>query len=100
MTKKQVRILLCVLYAILAFNAFGGGIYGMMGAKNIPLEWLNGSPFSSYFFPSLLLFVVIGITSLITSIALLRNWPIQRFASFTTSFILLFWIIIQLFMIG
>jgi hypothetical protein len=34
-------------------NAFGGGFYGLNGAKAIPRAWLDGSPFHSFFVPSL-----------------------------------------------
>jgi hypothetical protein len=47
------------MLTVLALNAFGGGWYGMAGAEGIPLEWLQGSPFQSYFLPSLILFVVV-----------------------------------------
>ena len=57
---KIIRIILGTLLAIIALNALGGGFYGMMGAKEIPIEWLKGSPFKSYFIPALFLFVVVG----------------------------------------
>lgn len=44
----------------MALNAFGGGVYGMSGAQNVPREWLEGSPFDDYFVPALILFVGVG----------------------------------------
>ena len=38
------------LLLFLALNAFGGGYYGMAGAKDVPVEWLEGSPFNNFFF--------------------------------------------------
>lgn len=57
---KLVRYTLGVLLLLIAINAFGGGYYGMAGAKNVPVEWLKGSFFRNYFIPGLILFVFIG----------------------------------------
>jgi hypothetical protein len=40
----------------------------MAGAENVPIEWLEGSPFRNYFLPGLFLFVAIGCLSLVTAI--------------------------------
>ena len=32
----------------------------MAGAENVPVEWLQGSPFHSYFIPGLFLFLTVG----------------------------------------
>lgn len=50
---RSVRRALVALEAVVALNAVGGGIYGLAGAKNVPREWLAGSPFHSYTIPSL-----------------------------------------------
>ena len=57
---SRLRYTLCGPLAFGALNAFAGGYYGMAGAKDVPLEWLEGTPFSSYFIPSLILFIVVG----------------------------------------
>jgi hypothetical protein len=60
-TRSNVaRYTLGGLLALVAVNAFGGGYYGLAGAEGIPREWLAGSPFHSYFVPSLFLLVVVG----------------------------------------
>jgi hypothetical protein len=46
--EKVIRMTLGVILSLLALNALGGGYYGMAGAENVPLEWLEGSPFKSY----------------------------------------------------
>jgi len=97
---KLIRISLGSLLALVALNAFGGGYYGMAGAKDIPVEWLHGSPFPDYFIPGLFLFVVIGGLSLYASIAVFRRHPLAyRFTVFCGCIILL-WIIIQVSIIG
>jgi hypothetical protein len=97
---KLLRILLAVLIAIIFINAVAGGYYGMTGAENVPIEWLKGSPFKSYFIPSLFLFVIIGGSCAIASVALFRNSQSQRFLSLICGFLLLGWIVIQLAIIG
>ena len=47
--EKIIRYSLGILLLIVAVNAFGGGYYGMAGAKDVPIEWLKGSPFRNYF---------------------------------------------------
>ena len=97
---KFVQITLGVILAFVAVNAFGGGYYGMSGAKDVPLEWLNGSPFKSYFIPGLFLFTVIGGSCLFSSIAIFRNWKYAKTASFFSGIAMLLWITIQVAIIG
>jgi hypothetical protein len=99
-TEKILRIASGALLLILALNAFGGGFYGMSGAKDVPLEWLEGSPFHSYFIPGLILFVVIGGFSLITSIMVFTNHRFCLQASLLTTLIVFTWLLTQIFIIG
>jgi hypothetical protein len=92
-----------LLGAILAFgalNAFAGGYYGLSGAKDVPTAWLAGSPFSSYFIPSLLLFVVVGGSLLAGAVAVFARWRSARRYAFVAGVILLVWIAVQLAIIG
>jgi hypothetical protein len=97
---KHIRILLGILLLVVAINAFGGGIYGMAGAKDVPSEWLDGSPFSSYFIPSLFLFVVIGGSCMLTAMMVFSRKPFARKASYLCGLLMLTWIIVQVAMIG
>jgi flavodoxin len=97
---KALRIALGVVLAVIALNAFGGGYYGMAGAKDVPPEWLYGSPFKSYFLPALFLFVVIGGACLAGSIAAFRNANSARGISLLCAGLLISWIIIQVAIIG
>lgn len=99
-TVKGIQKVLAALLLIVAINALGGGYYGMAGAKNVPVEWLEGSPFKSYFIPALFLFVFIGIISLAAAIVVFMNKPYSPLLSYTTGTILLLWIIIQVSIIG
>jgi hypothetical protein len=97
---KALRIILGTLLLIIAANAFGGGYYGMAGAENVPVEWLEGSLFKSYFIPSLFLFTVIGGTCLVAAIAVFRNAGYARRLTFISAGLLLGWITVQVTIIG
>jgi len=62
MKHKAVRIALAVIEALIGFGAIGGGIAILTGAFDqwLPLAWLQGTPFSDYTVPGLILLIVIG----------------------------------------
>jgi hypothetical protein len=95
-----VRYVAGSLLLLLAINAFGGGYYGMSGAKEIPVEWLSGSPFHSYFIPGLFLFAVVGGSALLASILVFRKHPLGRNAAIACGILVLAWLIVQMAIIG
>jgi hypothetical protein len=97
---RAVRNVLGILLLLVAINAFGGGYYGMAGAKNVPGEWLKGSPFHSYFIPSLILFVCIGGSALFAAIALFKQKIIARNAALFCGVFILIWLAVQVSIIG
>lgn len=97
---RVIRYSLAILLLIIALNAFGGGYYAIAGAKDVPLEWLKGSPFKSYIIPGLFLFIVVGGLCLFTSIALFSHKPYARTLSFICGILLIVWITIQVRLIG
>lgn len=99
-SKPRLRALLVVLLFFLALNAFGGGWYGMAGAEKVPLEWLSGSPFKTYFLPALYLFVVIGGLALTAGIAVWRKAPAAGSLTMVCSVLLFLWIAAQVLIIG
>ncbi len=94
------RYTLGILLIILAVNAFGGGWYGMSGTPDIPLEWLENTPFTNYFIPSLILFIVVGGASLAAGILVFRISRVARLASFFAGMITVIWLSVQMSMIG
>jgi hypothetical protein len=62
MKHKAIRIMLVVFEAIIGLGAIGGGIAILTGAFDqwLPLAWLQGTPFSDYTIPGLILLIVIG----------------------------------------
>ena len=103
MTKKLAivtRYALGILLIILAINSLGGGFYGMSGAPDVPVEWLEGTPFTSYFIPSLILFVAVGGTSLFAGILVFRKSLYARLASFFAGMVTVIWLTVQVAIIG
>jgi hypothetical protein len=97
---KRARTALIVIQLLVMVNAFAGGFYGLNGAKAIPRAWLDGSPFHSFFVPSLFLFVVIGGGMLVATIVLLRKSRLAPWASLGMGVLLMLWIVVQVSIIG
>jgi peptidoglycan/LPS O-acetylase OafA/YrhL len=85
---------------LLALNAFGGGIYGIMGAREVPIEWLEGSPFKSYFIPGLILIICVGGSAWIAAMAVFKRRSHARLAALACGMITLIWIATQVAIIG
>jgi hypothetical protein len=94
------RYVLGGLLAFGALNAFAGGYYGMAGAEDVPKEWLEGSPFDDYFFPGLVLFVVVGGSFLAAAIAVFAELRIARNAALAAGAIVLGWLVVETAIIG
>ena len=88
------------MLVLLALNAFGGGYYGMAGAKNVPTDWLKGSPFRSYFIPGLILFACVGGSALWAAIAVFRRHRQARKAACICGIVTLIWLTVQVAIIG
>lgn len=95
-----IRYTLGILLLLVAINAFAGGYYAMAGAKNVPTEWLRGSPFSNYFIPGLFLFIVVGGLALLAAIFIFRHHRLALKAAYVSGTILLLWLLIQVTIIG
>ena len=72
----------------------------MGGGLDLPSDWLDGTPFSSYFFPGLILFVVVGGSMLVASLAVWSRNLFAGPASLAVGSILLIWITVQVVLIG
>jgi len=99
-TTKKLRNIVSTLLLLIALNAFGGGIYGMLGAKGIPVEWLKNSPFNTYFIPSAILFFCVGGSALLAGLKVIRKHPNAVQHVTAGALILLAWIVVQLMLIG
>ncbi|MCC6996191.1 MAG: hypothetical protein IT370_16395 [Deltaproteobacteria bacterium] len=97
---RQIRHVLLALLAFLGLNALGGGLYGMAGAQGVPTAPLAGSPFASYFVPSLILFTVVGGALVLAAIALWVDHAQARRVVLAASAVVLGWIAVQLLIVG
>jgi hypothetical protein len=100
MRRDGSRWILGTLLVVIALNAFAGGYYGMAGAKGVPTEWLEGSPFESYFIPSLILAVVVGGAFLTAAIAVFMRAPWRRGVVVVAVAIAVGWLTVQIAIIG
>ena len=90
--RKFNRIVLIWVNAINALTAIGGGIAIIKGADKFPLEWLEGSPFSSYTIPALILIFIVGGSSLFSVIALFIRQKMRYQISMLAGFIMMIFI--------
>jgi hypothetical protein len=91
-----VRVL-TVLVAFGALSAAGGAVLAIAAnGAGVPLEFLENSPFSSYFIPGLILGVVVGGTQLAAAIALLARRGIALLLSAVAGFGMLIWVFVEL----
>lgn len=97
---KIIRNILGVLLLLLAINAFLGGYYAMVGAEGVPIEWLQGSPFTSYFIPGLFLFTVIGSWTLFAAILAFMKKKFAPKAALISGAMVLLWLVVQISIIG
>ena len=94
------RWLLLAIEVVVALNAVGGAIWGLAGAKDVPREWLEGTPFDSYLVPSLILLVATGGGMAIAATALLVDHRLAPELSIAAGLILIGWIVVQVLMIA
>jgi hypothetical protein len=64
------------------------------------LEWLEGTPFSTFLIPGLILMIVNGFGSLAGSVASLRGWRRAGEVGLALGIFLTLWIILQVYWIG
>jgi hypothetical protein len=96
-SSKLVARTLAALGVFGALSAFGGAVLGVvMNGAGVPLEYLAGSPFTSYLVPGLVLGLVVGGTQLAAAIALLRNWRKSLLLAAVAGFGMIIWIFVEL----
>ncbi len=108
MTKLKARPAnVYILFLLLAFqglSAIYGGVNLIMDTTgeslNMPVSYLDGSPFSDYFIPGLILLTILGIYPLLV---LYNGWKRDRtawFGSLIVGYGLVIWILVEILMIG
>jgi hypothetical protein len=92
---KRVRIASGLLTGFIALTAIGGGIAMLAGADQFPLAWLQGTPFSDYTIPALVLEVVVGGSSLIAAVTVFRGHKSGARAAMVAGLIMVVFIVVE-----
>jgi hypothetical protein len=96
------------IFALLIFFQGISGILGGIslivdptgGSLNIPLHWLEGSPFKDYLIPGLILFFVLGFLPLLVFYGLLKQYNWSWYGAILIGIALIIWIITEILIIG
>ncbi|HEY8448012.1 MAG TPA: hypothetical protein VIL01_12985 [Thermomicrobiales bacterium] len=92
-------LLLIAVETLMGFSAIGGGI-GLLGDWiGMPREALEGTPFSSFTIPALILIFVVGGSQLVAAWLAWTRHPLALVASFAAGCILLGWIAVEAVMV-
>ncbi|MBO1901354.1 hypothetical protein J4H92_05260 [Leucobacter weissii] len=66
------------------------------GGMGIPLEWIEGSPFSSYFWPGIILGVVVGGVQALALIAQRRGFRLAWGLHAAAGLVMMIWIFVEI----
>lgn len=95
------------LFAAILFQGLSGlaGGIGLIldptgSSLSIPIEWLDGSPFDSYFIPGLILFLALGVFPLHVSYGIWRCSAWAWLSALLVGFMLIIWIVVEILVIG
>lgn len=94
---NRIRALLFITDLLVALTAVGGGIALIVGLETgrFPADWLEGTPFSSYVLPGVILAGVVGGSATLAALSLLRS-PTGGGASVLAGVIMMGWIIAEI----
>jgi hypothetical protein len=90
MKPKTARNILITLLLFLGIGALGGGLGLIISPSGklmggLPLSSLQNSPFTDFLIPGIILFLVLGISPCLISLALIRK-PVNRVAEYFNFF--------------
>jgi len=92
------------LEVLLGVGALAGGAALMLGPRGeilpLPVSALEGSPFDAYFWPGLILFVVLGLGPIVAADLARRRHPIAPLATCAVGIALLVWLAVEIAIVG
>lgn len=100
---KCVRRILIALHLFVGIGAMAGGsaaITNPIDPLGAPVDLLKNSPFSNFLVPGIILFTVIGLGNLFSAYMFRHKLDYQGYISSVISWALVFWIVIQCFMLN
>lgn len=100
MKHTLVRITLFVLEVLAALGAIAGGLALLAGVIRFPLEQLQGTPFSSYTIPGLILAMVVGGSSLLGAATVFLHRELAVLCSAAAGLIFAGWIMGEVLLLG
>jgi hypothetical protein len=98
--KKALRILLIVLTFFLSITAALGGIALMANLYTPPVDYLQGSIFTSFAVPGLALCLLVGGGALLAAILLLRKNKYATLSAATAGIMIMFFEFVEVLIIG
>jgi len=99
---KRFRLFLFIIHGMVGIGALVGGgscIMNPTSPLGAPSSLLEGSPFTSYLIPGIVLFVFLGIGNCLGALIVFRNSWLKGFAEGILGFGLTVWIIVQVIVI-
>ncbi len=100
---KKIFLILTVMHLFVGIGALFGGMAAILDPwepAGVPAEMLEGSPFTNYFIPGLILFTVIGLGHVFSAATAIRKSEYQGYISSVFSWGLMIWIVVQCIMIN
>jgi hypothetical protein len=100
MKHTVVRLALFALESLAALGAIAGGLALLVGVIRLPVEQLQGTPFSDYTIPGLILAIVVGGSLLLGAATALLHREFAVFCSVVAGLILSGWIMGEVILLG
>jgi len=100
---KKVYQFLFALQLFVGIGAIGGGLMAILnpqGPGGMPADALKNSPFNNYFIPGIILFTVIGLGSIFSSVIIYFRSKFTGYISSIFSWALVIWIVVQCIMLN
>lgn len=92
----MITLLIGSLTGLTAITAIIGAVGMLAGLEDFPLSWLDGTPFHSFTIPALILFIMVGGSSLIATILVSKRSHLARRWSVIAGVILSAYILIEM----
>lgn len=104
---QKCPALVYTLMVLVAFQGLSGllGGFGLISdpsgeSLQIPIDWLEGSPFDNYLIPGIILFFILGIFPLIVFFGLWKNAAWSWYGALLLGTALIIWIGVEILIIG